>query len=301
MYDSIIIGAGPAGLTASLYLARKEASILLISEDVGGQASLAGTVENYPSQKSISGNDLMRKIHKQVESLNAPVAYEQVKSVRKKESVFKVLTNQKKYSTKTVIISSGKTHRRLNVPGEEELTGRGVAYCATCDAPNFKDLSVAVIGGGNSAADTVLELSKYANRIYMVDINDKFIADAIMLDKVKKLDFVKLLNNKKTISIKGDQLVSAIELEDIKTKKKQEIEVAGVFVTIGWQPSTNFKIPAKLNKKAEIVIDKNCHTNIPGFFAAGDVTDLEAKQMIVAAGEGAKAAIAAANYLVKAK
>ncbi len=299
MYDSIIIGAGPAGLTASLYLARKEVNILLISEDVGGQAALAGNVENYPSQKSISGNDLMRRIHEQVESLNVQVTYEQVKSVQKKESVFKVLTNQKEYSTKTVIISSGKVHRRLNVPGEEELTGRGVAYCATCDAPNFKNMPVAVIGGGNSAFDTVLELSKHTGQIYLIDINEKFIADAIMLEKVKKLGFVELLNNKKIISIKGEQSVSAIELEDIKTEKKQEIKLTGIFVTIGWQPSTNFKMPVKLNKNREIIIDKNCHTNISGFFAAGDVTDLEAKQMIVAAGEGAKAAIAVANYLAK--
>jgi len=301
IYDAIIIGAGPAGLTAALYLARKKANTLLITEDIGGQAALAGQVENYPSQKIISGHDLMAKIHEQVEVLKVSIIYEQIKSIQKSDNQFKVVTDAKDYSSHTVIISSGKMPKKLNVPGEGKLTGRGVTYCVTCDAPNFKNVPVAVIGGGNSAMDSVLQLSKYTNQLYLVDINNEFIADAIMQEKVENLGFVKILHNKKIIAINGDQVVSAIEIEDIKTKQKEEIKVDGVFVTIGYQPSTDFEMPVKLNKKREIIIDKNCNTNIPGFFAAGDVTDLQAKQMVVAAGEGAKAALAAFNYLTKNK
>lgn len=296
-YDTIIVGAGMAGSTAAIYLARKKVKVLLISEDIGGQASLAGKVENYPGLKSISGHDLIAGIQDQVVSLGVPIVYEKISSIQKNDNVFKAITSAKSYEAQTIIVASGKMPKKLGVPGEKELTGRGVAYCATCDAPNFKDSIVAMIGSGNSSMDSILQLSKYAKEIYLIDINNKVTADAIMFEKVKKLGIVKFLFNKKTIAVKGDNMVTGLEIEDTKTKNRQEIKVDGVFVTIGWCPATEFKLPAKLNKKEEIIIDKNCRTNVPGIFAAGDVTDLEAKQMIVAAGEGAKAALVAYSYL----
>jgi alkyl hydroperoxide reductase subunit F len=299
IYDSIIIGGGIAGLTCGLYLARKKADILIITEDIGGQSALAGNVENFPGYKSISGHDLMANIQDQVESLDTSIVYEKIKSIKKNGDKFKVVTDTKRYDSKTIIIASGKQPRKLEVPGEKELTGRGVAYCATCDAPNFKNMPVAVVGGGNSSMDSILQLSKYTKEIYLIDMHREVTADAIMYEKVQKLGIVKFLYNKKTIAINGDKIVSGIEIEDIKSKNREELKTTGVFITIGWYPSTQFEMPVKLNKQGEIIIDKNCETNVKGIFAAGDVTDIQVKQMIVAAGEGAKAALSVYDYLTK--
>ena len=298
-YNSIIVGAGPAGLTASIYLARKKIDFLLISEDIGGQAVTSGNIENFPGYKSISGAELISKIQKQAEKLGVKIFYEKIKAIKKNNSLFMVTTEEKIYFTKTVIITSGKFPKKLDIIGEEEFLGKGVAYCATCDAPNFKNVPVAVIGGGNSAMDSVLQLAKYTNQIYLIDITDQFIADALMQEKVEKLGFVKIMHNRKIITIKGKKIVSAVEVEDTKNKEKETINLGGIFVNIGWQPSTQFKIPVRLNNQGEIIIDKNCCTNIKGFFAAGDVTDILAKQAIVAAGEGAKAALSVYNFLMK--
>jgi len=297
MYDSIIIGAGPAGLTAAIYLARKKIKFLLISEDIGGQAAMSGNIENYSGFKSIAGVNLINKFREQVEDLGIKIVYEKVVSIEKEKNLFLVNTEEKKYISRTIIIASGKLPRKLNVSGEREFTGRGVAYCATCDAPNFKNLPVAVVGGGNSALDSVLQLSKYTKKIYLINLGDELIGDAIMQEKVKKLGFVKILNHKKTLSIEGGITVSAFIIEDAKTGQKEKINVSGVFINIGWVPATSFKIPVALNKEGEIIIDKNCRTKTPGIFAAGDVTDIESKQVIIACGEGAKAALSAYRYL----
>jgi len=297
MYDSIIIGAGPAGLTAAIYLARKKIEFLLISEDIGGQAAMSGSIENYPGFKSIAGVNLISKFQEQVEDLGIKIVYEKVVSIKKEKNLFLVNTEEKKYISRTIIIASGKLPRKLNVPGEREFTGRGVAYCATCDAPNFKNLPVAVVGGGNSALDSVLQLSKYTKKIYLINLGDELIGDAIMQEKVKKLGFVKILNYKKTLSVEGRNTVSALIIEDLKTGRKEKINVSGVFINIGWVPATSFKMPIALNNEGEIIIDKNCRTKTSGIFAAGDVTDIESKQVIIACGEGAKAALSAYRYL----
>lgn len=298
MYDSIIIGAGPAGLTAAIYLARKKIKFLLISEDIGGQAAMSGSIENYPGFKSIAGINLISKFQKQLKDLGVEgITYEKVVLIEKEKNLFLVNTEEKKYISRTVIITSGKLPRKLNVPGEKEFTGRGVAYCATCDAPNFKNLPVAVVGGGNSALDSVLQLSKYTKKIYLINLGDELIGDAIMQEKVKKLGFVKILNHKKTLSIEGENSVSTLIVEDTKTGRKEKINVAGVFINIGWIPATSFKMPVGLNNEGEIIIDKNCRTKTSGIFAAGDVTDIESKQIIIACGEGAKAALSAYRYL----
>jgi NADH-dependent peroxiredoxin subunit F len=299
MYDSIIIGAGPAGLTAALYLIRKKMNFLLITEDVGGQTAMSGEVENYPGYKSITGVDLITKIQEQIKALGVSLVYEKVKSIERNNNIFKVVTEDKKHLSKTVIVASGKLPKKLGVSGEEKFTGRGVAYCATCDAPNFKNLPVAVVGGGNSALDAVLQLSNYAKQIYLININDSLTGDAIMQEKVRKLGMIKILNNKKTLSIKGKQTVSVIEIEDTKTNKKEKIKVSGVFINIGWYSSTQFEMPVKLNEQKEIIVDKNCLTNTSGFFAAGDVTDIKSKQTVIAAGEGAKAALSVYSYLIE--
>lgn len=299
MYDSIIIGAGPAGLTAALYLARKRINFLLLTEDLGGQAAMSGNVENYPGYQSIAGADLMDRFQNQIKDLGIGITYDKVISITKGKNLFKIKTDKQEYSSRTVIVASGKLPRRLGVPGEEELKGRGVAYCATCDAPNFKDMPVAVIGGANSALDSVLQLAKYTQKIYLINLGAKLEGDAYMQEKVKSLGFVKILHHQKTLAIKGKDAVSAIELEDIKRGRKTILKVQGVFINIGFYPATGFKMPVKLNNRKEIIVDKNCATSVPGFFAAGDVTDVRYKQIIIACGEGAKAALSAYDYLIK--
>lgn len=297
VYDSIIVGAGPAGLSASIYLARKKLNFIILTEELGGQIAKSGSVENYPGFSQISGQKLIDRIVEQAKSNGVSITYEQLKSIAPEGDNFLVETDKNKYVTKSAIISGGKTPIKLNVSGEEKLTGKGVAYCATCDAPLFKDKKVAVIGAGNSALDTVLQLSKYTKDILLISNCEKLKCDLIMEQKIKEFGFVKIIYNAETLAIKGENLVSGVILRDIKTGDEKEISVDGVFITIGWQPSTDFEMPCKKNDKNEIIVDKNCQTSIPGIFAAGDITDILAKQSIVATGEGAKAALGVYKHL----
>ncbi|MGC8812020.1 MAG: NAD(P)/FAD-dependent oxidoreductase [Candidatus Aenigmatarchaeota archaeon] len=296
-YDVIIVGAGPAGITASIYLARKKLDILVISKDLGGQAALSSSIENYLGYRLITGPEFVKKFEEHVKAFNIEVKYEEVRGVKPKDDIFLVETNRNNYLANAVIIAAGKIPLHLNVPGEEEFIGRGVSYCAICDAPVFKDLPVVVVGGGNSALDAVLQLSKFTKQIYLVNITENLGGDEATREKVKKLPYVKVFNNCRIIRIEGKDFVESVEVENIKTKDKFKLNVRGVFVLIGLRPGTDIDLPVKLNEKKEIVVDKDCKTSFPGIFAAGDVTDCTWKQIIIAAGEGAKAALSAYEYL----
>jgi len=296
-YDCIIIGAGPAGITAAIYLARKKLDILVISKDLGGQAALSSSVENYLGYRMITGPELVKKFEEHIKAFGIEVKHEEAKAVRQEGEVFCVETNRYTYFARTVIIASGKTPLHLNVPGEEEFIGKGVTYCAICDAPVFKDLPVVVVGGGNSALDAVLQLSKYTKQIYVVNITSHLGGDEIVREKVLNLPFVKIFNNCKITAIHGDEFVKSVDVQDLTTKKTFNLDVRGVFVEIGLRPGTDLELPVKLNERKEIVVDKECKTSVPGIFAAGDVTDCKYKQIIIAAGEGAKAALSAYEYL----
>ena len=290
MYDAIIIGAGPAGISAAVYAARKRMDFLVISKNIGGQTLLSSSVENYLSYSSIKGVELVKKFEEHMKEYNIKLKYDKVLSVKKKEKGFVVKTKDKSYETKTVLIASGKKPRLLNVPGEKEFSGKGVTYCATCDAPLFRDKEVAVIGGGNSALDACIQLIKIAKKVYLITTEIR--GDAITLEKIKGK--AEIITNAEVKEIKGDAMVTGIKI------KQKEIAVQGVFIEIGYVPDVDFaKGLVELNNYNEIKINKDNETNIPGIFAAGDVTDVKEKQIVIAAGEGSKALLSLFSYLSK--
>ena len=302
MYDSIIIGGGPAGISAAIYLGRKRMKILLLTQDYGGQSGKAAEVANYLGFKQTTGPELVGKFQEHLENLEVENMVEEVKTVEKTASGFLVKTREKSFETKTVLVCSGKAPKHLNVKGEEKFTGKGVSYCAICDAPLFRDKVVAVVGGGNSALDAALELEKHAQTVYIVNIGPEIQGDAIMKEKFEQSPKSKVLNDAKTTEIYGKEMVEGLKYEDQKTREIKNLACEGIFVEIGWTSSTGFlKNLVKLNNLQEIEVDKNGMTSCPGIFAAGDVTDTPFKQIIIAAGEGAKAALSAWKYLITLK
>lgn len=295
MYDTIIIGAGAAGLTAALYTARRNLKTLILSKDIGGQTAVATEIENYPGViDQPNGFELMQTFKKQAEKFGAEIKHEGVTEIKKNKDIFSVKTDKNSYSAKTVILAFGLTPRELGVPGEDKLKGRGVAYCATCDGPLFKNKTVAVVGGGNSALDAADYLSGLAKKVYLIHRRDEFRAEAILQKKVKQAKNIELVLNSEIQEIKGSNKVESIKL----SSQDEEIQVDGVFIEIGYQAKTDWlKNLVKLNSKGEIITDENCRTSTPGIFAAGDVTDAPYKQIVISAGEGAKAALQAHKYI----
>ena len=300
MYDLVIIGAGPAGITASVYAARKKIEFLVISKDVGGQAAWSGDIENYTGYQFITGPELAAKFEEHMRKYNIPLKVnETVRDISKTGQVITVTTDKASYETRSVIIASGKRTKELNVPGEKEFKNRGLTYCATCDGPLFANKDVAVIGGGNSALDAVLQLRRIAKRIYLVNIMDTLSGDAVMREQVKSDSKVMVLNSAQVTGILGDKFVSGIKV--LRQGKIEVFTVQGVFVEIGLLPNSEFAKVIEKNQLQEIIINCRNETNIPGIFAAGDVTDVPEKQIIIAAGEGSKACLSAFRYLVQHK
>lgn len=299
MYDLIIIGAGPAGMTAAVYAGRKKMKTLLVTEDVGGQLLSTMGIENYMGYQFITGPELMEKFKEQMEQYAVERRDDRAVRVEKRGDVFNVRTQAAEvYEGRTVIIATGKRPRLLGVPGEERLKGRGVSYCATCDGPLFGGLTVAVIGGGNSGIQAAIELSSMAKQVYVVT-RGRYAADEILLMKMQRTGNIEELVNYDTVEIKGDKMVSGIVLKDRKTQTIKEVPLQGVFVEIGLAPnSAMVEGLAELNQQKEIVVDCRCRTNVPGLLAAGDVTIAPEKQIVVAAGEGAKATLQAYAYLL---
>lgn len=303
MYDLIIIGAGPAGMTAGVYAARKQLKTLVLSENIGGQTLLSSAVENYLGYIYISGIDLAQRFKEHLDKFDIEITYEMVISLKLPDKQFELQTREgKKYTTPAVIVASGKSPRTLNIPGEKEFAGRGVTYCSTCDAPLFRDMNVAVIGGGNSGLDATIQLSKLSPKIYLIEYSSVLKADEVFQEQAGAAKNVKILTNTEILAIKGHKMVESIVVKNRQTGELRELPVKGVFVEIGLTPNVNF-IPKEvaLNQRNEIKVDERCKTNLEGLFAAGDVTDVPEKQIIVAAGEGSKAALAAYEYLIRAK
>jgi len=298
MYDVIIVGAGPAGLTAAIYTSRRSMKTLVLGKGLSDQVSETPHVENYPGFEKIEGFKLIQKFEEQVRDFGVEVIFEEVVKTTPKKDSFIVNTVKKSYEGKTIILAFGKTPRTLNIPGEKEFTGKGVSYCATCDAPLFRDKTVAIIGGGNAALDGALLLSKIAKKVYLVHRRDEFRGFEAEVEKVKKRNNIELVLNNVAVEFKGDKVLKSIIVENVNTKEKKELKVDGVFVEIGSDVKTDFvKDLVKLDKNNYIIINKNCETSRPGVFAAGDVTNTPFKQIVVAAGEGAKAGLNAYNYL----
>jgi len=299
MFDSIVIGGGPAGLSAAIYLVRKKLKVLLLTPEFGGQAAKSSEIENYLGFETISGPELLSKFVGHIEALGVESKNETVEKIEVNEKVFKVKTDTEEYETKTVVIASGKTPRQLDVPGEKEFMGRGVSYCAICDGPLFRDKTVTVIGGGNSALDAAIEIEKYASLVNIVNLDEEFKGDEVRKDHVKQSKKITTFTKAEVTEITGDNVVTAIKYKDLNSGQMKEIKTDGIFVEIGWTPATGFvENLVELNPLKEIKIDLENNTNIKGIFAAGDVTDVKEKQIIIAAGEGAKAALNAWQYLV---
>ncbi len=301
MYDLIIVGGGPAGITAGIYAARQKLKILLITKAFTGQiARKAVAIENYPGFKSISGLDLIRKFENHLKKQKVEIKLDTVRKVKKAGIDFTVLTaSRKQYQAKSVIIASGADPRPLEVLGEKKYIGKGVSYCVACDGPLYSGKEVIVIGGGNSGFEAARSLVNYVKKVYILESSSKIRADEINQKKAQKTGKVEVVTSARIKQIKGKDFVESVVYEDKQTKKTKVLNVRGVFVEIGSQPATAFiKGLVDFNKKDEIVVNHQTgETKTKGLFAAGDVGNLSFKQIVIAAGEGAKSALAVSNYL----
>ncbi|MDD4255913.1 MAG: FAD-dependent oxidoreductase [Methanofollis sp.] len=299
LYDVVILGAGPAGLTAAVYTTRKLLSTLIISENIGGQAMESWAVENYMGYRVVSGEDLMAKFEEQARGLNISLELDRATGVRREDDSFVVTTyGDRTVRAKSVIVATGRSSRRLGVEGEERFWGRGVSVCSTCDGPLFRGKDVAVVGGGNSAVTTTLEMAKIARTVHLI-VRSTLKADAVYLDLLKTQENVTVHQPYVVSGLVGETVLTGMRIRQKETGAEEEIAVDGVFAEIGHEPNIGaVRDLVRTNAGNEIVVDENCHTSVPGIFAAGDVTSIHGKQIIIAAGEGAKAALEAHAYLL---
>jgi len=301
VYDLIIIGGGPAGIAAGIYAARKRLNTLLITKEWGGQITKANEVQNWPGVKSISGLDLIKQMTEHLKSFEIEIREnKEVIDLDKKGDNFIVRDNDEQYEAKAVIVASGKMPRTLNIPGEDKFRGKGVSICATCDAPIFKNKDVAVVGGGNAGFAIAMDLVKYAKKIYILEFLEEMKGDLMTKCELDECGKIEYITNAAVKEIKGTKFVESLVYENRKTSKDHKIKVEGVFISVGMMAKAEFATKlVELNKIGEIVIDKDNYTKTPGLFAAGDITDIKYEQVVIAAGEGAKAALAATEYLGK--
>lgn len=293
-YDLIIIGAGPAGLSASIYASRYKLNHLLFGATIGGQVSEIRQLENWPGDISLSGFDLLSRFVEHAKSLGVVPKNEAVVSVRKKgENFFEVEAGKNVYQTRSVIMAMGTEYRKMNIPGEKELVGKGVSYCATCDAMFFRDKVVSVIGGGNSAVTAALGLSDFASKVYLIYRGERFPAEPIWLEKMANNPKIEAIKNTNIIEIKGEQKVERVILDKAHNDKTY-LETDGVFVEIGSDPGVELarQLGVEIDEQGYIKVNADMSTNIPGIFAAGDITTGSNKfrQIITASAEGAVAA-----------
>lgn len=291
-------------MTAALYTSRRGLKTLVISQDIGGQAAITPEVENYPGFESVDGLELMEKFRKHAEKFGTEFLIDEVQAVIKKEDGnFVVKTASENFGTEVVILAFGLSHQHLNVPGEERLTGRGVTYCATCDAPLFKGKKVAVVGGGNSAIDAAIYLSEIASQVHLIHRRSEFRGEEFLVNQLSDLTNVEVKLDSVIKEIKGKERVESITVVNVnEDQKTEEITVDGVFIEVGLVVKADFiKGLVDFNERNEIKISPDCETSVPGIFAAGDVTTVTYKQIVISAGEGCKAALQAYLYLQKKK
>jgi len=301
MYDLIIIGGGPAGVSAAVYAARYKLNFLLISESLGGWLNEIDKIENYPGFSSISGFELVEKYREQLNFLNVNFISKSIISIKKEENIFTVCTKtDNEYKTKSIIIASGSKKKTLGVSGEKELLGKGVSYCAICDGMFYKDKTVAVVGGANSAANATLLLAKFANSVYLIYRKGALRADNITIEKIKENPKIKIILNTNITKINGEEKVKSANL-DTEYEKKNILPLDGVFIEIGLAPVINMieNIGINLDDKNQIQVDGKCRTNIGGIFSAGDVTNGhgQLKQIVTALSSGAIASSSVNDYL----
>lgn len=304
LYDTIVIGGGPAGTAAAVYAARKKLKTLVVTEAFGGQSMVSASIQNWIGEVALSGMDLAERLRRHVEAqggieIKAP---ERVVAVTQgADCVFQVKTDGGPvYRTKTVIVCSGGRHRRLELPGEEKFEGRGIAYCSTCDAPFYNGVDVAVIGSGNAALETVVDLIPYARKIHLLIRGDRTKGDPITEEKVKKSSKLEIISNAEIKGIIGDKTVTGLRYKDKKTGQVKELGVSGVFVQIGLSANSDFiRSLIDTNQAGEIIVEhRTGQTSKKGIFAAGDVTDDPFKQNNISAGDGVRAALSAYHFIL---
>jgi thioredoxin reductase (NADPH) len=327
-WDVIIIGGASAGLSAALYASRQGLNTLLITKDIGGQALLTNDIENYPAFDHIGGYELMTKFEAQAKSFGTKFAYEEVTSIvesgqeeegnnnKPTKNYFKIITNgNNEYLASAIILAFGKTPRDLNVPGEQQLKGKGVSYCAVCDGPLFKQKTVAVVGIGDPSLDAALFLKGIASKVYIIHQTNTPIGTEETIRLLQREENVSFMPNSIVKAINGTSKVESLTVTDAKTTKsassssssslsssESKLDIDGVFVEMGYIAKTDFiKDLVQLNNSKEIIVDKYCATTRQGIFAAGDVTDVPYKQAVISAGQGSVAALSAYNYIQKLK
>jgi alkyl hydroperoxide reductase subunit F len=298
-YDVVIVGAGPAGLTAGVYCARKMLNTIIISENIGGQALESWAIENYMGYRMIAGEDLMKKFEEQVRTLNIRLELDKVTAITKDDGLFTLSTvSGNTLKAKAVILTQGNRPKKLGVANEEQYLGRGLSICSTCDGPLYKGKQVAVVGGGNSALQTAVEMSDIAKSVSLI-VRSTIRADPVYMEKLKEKKNITVHTGSHVSALHGEKFLSGITIKD-EQEKELTISLDGVFIEIGWLPNTGMvENLVQLNEKKEIIVDINGHTSIPGIYAAGDVTSVKSKQIVIASGDGAKAALEAFEYILK--
>ena len=299
-YDVIVFGAGPAGLTAGIYSGRALLRTLIIEEKmIGGEAASTEKVENYPGfPDGIGGFELTERIKKQAEKFQTNILISHTNSVELTGDIKKIKTDDGEFNSKTVVIATGSSPKNLNVPGENKFKGKGVSYCATCDAPFFKDKDIAVIGAGSSGIQEGLFLLNFVKSIKIIEFLPQMTAEKILQERIKSRENVEFFLNTMLLSINGKQFVDSITIENRATRERKDIPVSGVFVWVGLKPNTNlYKNSIKLDEYGFIITDEHLKTSQTGVFAAGDVRKKVLRQIVTAVSDGARAAISAQHYI----
>ena len=302
MEKLIIIGSGPAGLTAGIYAGRAQLSPLLVTGSaLGGQMALTSEIENYPGfPQGISGQELTQLMQQQAERFGTKVQMDEVTAVELSTHPFKVTTYGEEYEAKALIIATGTSPRKLGVPGEAEFTGRGVSYCATCDGFFYRDRQVVVVGGGDAAIEDAIFLTKFANRVYVVHRRNRLRAEKVFQERAFRNEKIDFVWDSVVREILGDGSVTEVRLKNVKTEEESMLEADGVFIYVGSTPNTGFlEGQLELDDRGYIVTDRRCHTSVPGVFAAGDVQERVLKQISTAVGSGAMAAMEAEKFIAE--
>ena len=299
MYDVIIVGGGPAGFTAAIYTARAKLKTLIIERAYfGGQMAITDKMENYPGFDAVSGMELADKMYRQATKFGAEVEMTEAVELELDGDVKKVMTREKTFETKTVILAMGASPKKLGLPNEEKLTGAGISYCATCDGAFFRDKDVAVVGGGDTAAEDALYLSRFCRKVYLIHRRDELRATKILADLVINTPKITPVWNSVVEEIIGDSSLEAVKIRNNKTDEVSRLDINGLFIAIGYIPNNELvKGKIELNEWGYIKTDDKMRTNIPGVFAAGDVREKNLRQVVTAASDGAAAAHSAEQYL----
>lgn len=297
MYDVIIVGAGPAGLTSAIYARRSEKKVLVLEElNYGGQIVNTLDIENYPAENHISGYDFATKLYNQVKELKAEIKFEKVIKIKNNDEYKEIITNKNKYQSKTVILATGAKNRKLELSNEETLVGKGISYCATCDGSFYKGKNVAVYGGGNTAIEEALYLSDIADTVYLIHRSDELRAALVEINKLKEKANVKFILGGNITKLNANEKLESIEITN--DGSTTIIEVSALFVAIGRVPDNeNFKDLIDIDKSGYIIAKEDCHTNIDGIYVAGDARLKSLRQLVTATSDGAMAATEAIKYI----